>query len=615
MPDETPLDRPDYHDRVARLRAELSARGLHGFIIPRSDEHQGEDVPACSERLLWISGFGGTAGTAIVMVDKAAIFVDGRYTLQVRDQVAEDLFAYRHLIEEPPKTWLLETVGPGQKIAFDPWLMTRNQVARYQAAVEKAGGELVAVDDNPLDAVWLDRPPAPKATIRAHGLEYTGLESSVKRERVAETLSREGLDAVVLGAPDSIAWLLNVRGGDLPNAPQPLSFAIVNKNTKVEWFVDPDKPEEGLGQFLGPDVIRHEPGQLGAALDALGKSGASVGLNANMEPEWIHRRLKSSGATVRMVGDPCALPKAIKTSVELAGMRSAHLRDAVAVVRFLHWLDTVASRQSVTEIDASDQLEAFRRENHMFRGLSFPTISAAAANGAIVHYRATAKTNKTLEQGSLYLVDSGAQYPDGTTDVTRTIAIGEPTGEMAENFTRVLKGHIAIADARFPKGTTGSQLDPFARRALWEIGLDYDHGTGHGVGSYLNVHEGPHRIAKGPNAVALQPGMIISNEPGYYKTGAYGIRIENLVAVTGIDPPSGAEREMYGFETLTLAPIDLRLVVPSLLDETEVNWLDSYHLRVREGLLPLLANKGEDVQNWLVDATQPVTATRALIMS
>lgn len=594
----------DQANRLKDLRAELKRRTLDGFIIPRSDEHQGEDVPACSDRLLWLTGFSGSAGMAVVTSDHAAIFIDGRYTLQVRDEVPGDLFEYQHLITEPATAWIERKAGSGQRIGYDPWLMTHNQVARFRKAVVGVGAELVAQDSNPVDAIWKDRPAPPKAAIVPHDIQFTGRNSADKRAGIAATLTEAGHDAAILAAPDSIAWLLNVRGGDLPNAPQPLSFAIMYNDGRVDWFVDPDKPADGLGQFLGTDVVRAAPSAFGSALDQLGKAGATVGLNGDSEPDWVVERLRGAGAVVEFGADPCALPKAIKTDVEVDGTRNAHHRDGIAMVRILHWLDSIVETQDVTELEVADKLETFRRAGQDFRGLSFPTIAGAGPNGAIVHYRATEQSARVLERGSLLLLDSGGQYLDGTTDVTRTIAIGTPTSEMCENFTRVLKGHIAVATARFPVGTTGSQIDPFARKPLWDAGLDYDHGTGHGVGSYLNVHEGPHRIAKAHNSVALVPGMIVSNEPGYYKTGSYGIRIENLVVVQATDAPVGAERDLLGFETLTVAPLDQRLIVSEMLSESELTWLNDYHARVRSSILP---HVDEDQSAWLQQATRPIT--------
>ena len=593
--------------RVAALRKEIKSRGLDGFIVPRADEHQGEYVPPSADRLSWLTGFTGSAGLAVVLVDQAAIFIDGRYTLQVRDEVPENLFVYRHLITEPATDWIRDELGNGKTIGFDPWLTTPNQVRRYRLAAEQAGGTLVAVSANPVDTVWVDRPSPPQGRIVAHDLEYAGKSSLDKRHDIASALTLAGQDAVVLSAPESIAWLLNVRGNDLPYAPQPLSFAIVHADGCVDWFVDPEKPADELAQHLGPDVSRHGPEDLGDILDALGKHKARIRLSDDADPEWIAERLRAAGASIIPGQDPCLLPKAIKNDTELNGMRNAHKRDGEALVKFLAWLDQADKGGNLTEMEAADYLEFCRRQNPQLKGLSFPTIAGAGPDGAIVHYRVTSESNRVLEPGSLFLVDSGGQYPDGTTDVTRTIAIGNPSDEMCENFTRVLRGHIAIATARFPVGTTGSQLDPFARRPLWDAGLDYDHGTGHGVGSYLNVHEGPHRISKAPNSVALAPGMIVSNEPGYYKTGAYGIRIENLVAVVEAETQGAGDkstsRPTLGFETLTQAPIDRRLVVTELMESQEVAWLNGYHAWVRANLLP---GMDSETATWLKAATRPI---------
>jgi Xaa-Pro aminopeptidase len=589
--------RPAAAERLAALRAELARRGVAGFIVPRADEHQGEYVPERAQRLAWLTGFTGSAGLAIVLADKAAIFVDGRYTLQAADQVDGALFQHRHLTEQPASEWIADNLRRGETLGYDPWLHTVTELERYRAAAEKAGGSLAPLRDNPLDAVWADRPGPPLATVQKHELAFAGESAEAKRARIAETLAKAGVEAAVLTQPDSIAWLLNIRGGDVEHTPLPLGFAIARRDRTVELFVEPQKLAPGLDAHLGNAVSVAAPGQFGPALDRL--AGKRVLLDPATAASWIFDRLGAAKAEVQRGQDPCVLPKACKNAVEIEGARRAHRRDGVALARFLAWL----SRQGgVKEIAASDRLEAFRREGEHFRDLSFATISGAGPNGAIVHYRATPASERVLEPGSLYLVDSGAQYLDGTTDVTRTVAIGTPTAEMRDRFTRVLKGHIAIARCRFPKGTTGSQLDALARYALWQAGLDFDHGTGHGVGSYLSVHEGPHRISKIPNTQPLLPGMIVSDEPGYYKAGAYGIRIENLVLVQPVEI-AGAEREMLGFETLTLAPIDRALVDPALLAEEERSWIDRYHVRVREEISPLL--DGETAR-WLAAATAPI---------
>lgn len=589
--------------RVSALREELARQNLAGLIVPRADEHQGEYVPPSAERLSWISGFTGSAGLCIVMTDKAAVFIDGRYTFQVRDETPASIFEYCHLIQEPATDWIAANLGPDQALGFDPRLTTPNQATRYRRAAERAGGKLVAVETNPLDTVWVDQPEPPLAPVVPHDMAFSGRPSKDKRNAIAVKLVEQGQDAMVIAEPDCTAWLLNVRGGDLEFTPQPLSFSILHADGTVDWFLDPAKEGDGLVDSLDGGIRRHHPDSLAAELKNLGQDAKTVRIDPDSSSEWIRGQLSDSGAKVAYGPDLCLAERAQKSAAEVDGMRSAHLRDGAALVRFLAWLDAEAPSGSISEIDAANHLEQCRRTGNHFKGLSFPTISGSGPNGAIVHYRVTPKTDRKLGTGELYLVDSGAQYLDGTTDVTRTIAIGEPTDEMRRTFTLVLLGHIALATARFPKGTTGPQLDGFARRPLWQAGLDFDHGTGHGVGSYLSVHEGPHRIAKGPNAVALAPGMVVSNEPGYYKTGAFGIRIENLVLATSVEPPAGAERDLLGFETLTLAPIDRRLIATELLDEPSRGWLNAYHSEVRDKLSPLL----ESVEaQWLEDATRPL---------
>ncbi len=587
-------------ERIAALRRELARRNLDGFVIPRADEHQGEYVARRAERLAWLTGFTGSAGVAVALREAAAIFVDGRYTLQVGHEVDTAVFRPLHLIEMPPHRWLAETLPEGARLGYDPWLHAIEGVERLRAACARAGALLVACEDNPVDAVWRDQPPAPLGPVVPQDEAFAGRAAADKRREIAAALAADKVAAAVLTAPDSIAWLLNVRGNDVPYTPLPLSFAIVHADRRVEWFVDRRKLAPAIAGHLDAEVTVRDPAELGAGLDAL--AGRRVRVEAATTPAWIADRLQAVEAEVDRGADPCALPKACKNPVELDGMRAAHRRDGAALVRFLAWLSRAAPGGGLAEIAAADRLEAFRADNERFAGLSFPTISGAGPNGAIVHYRATPASQRVLEPGALYLLDSGAQYLDGTTDVTRTVAIGAAGAEERRRFTLVLKGHIAVATARFPAGTTGSQLDVLARRALWGDGLDYDHGTGHGVGSFLSVHEGPQRISKVGNPVALRPGMVLSNEPGYYKTGAYGIRIENLVAVREETVP-GAERPMLGFETLTLAPIDLALVERALLDDAEAAWLNDYHARVREILTPLLDS---ETAAWLAAATRAV---------
>ncbi len=522
-------------ERVARLRRELAARELDGFVVPRSDEHQGEYVPPRGQRLAWLTGFTGSAGLAVVLRERAALFVDGRYTLQAAQQVDGNLFEIHHLIDEPPARWIGAALPAGAVLGYDPWLHTPHEVERFRIAAEKAGAELRAVADNPLDRVWPGQPAAPLAPVVPHTEAFAGESAQAKRTRLARDLAEEGVAAAVLTMPESIAWLLNIRGGDVPHTPLPLSFALLRNDATVTLFIDSRKLTPGLDRHLGNGVAIAAPDQLGPALDALAAEGGLVQADPASAASWIFDRLQVAGAKIHRAADPCVLPKACKNTVEVDGTRAAHRRDGAALTRFLAWLMQEAPKGGLCEIAASDRLEAFRREGEYFRDLSFPTISGAGSNGAIVHYRAMPETEKRLEPGTLYLLDSGAQYLDGTTDVTRTVAIGEPSAEMRDRFTRVLKGHIALASARFPDGHHRVPARRLRAPRLWQAGLDYDHGTGHGVGSYLGVHEGPQRISKAPSTQPLQPGMIVSNEPGYYKTGAYGIRIENLVLVQPSD--------------------------------------------------------------------------------
>jgi Xaa-Pro aminopeptidase len=570
--------------------------------VPRADEHQGEYVPPSSARLPWLTGFTGSAGVAAVLSKSAALFIDGRYTLQVVQETEPGLWAYRHLVNEPLTDWLASSLSPGERLGYDPWLHSTDEVARIKLAVEKAGATLEALDANPLDAVWPDRPAPPLAPVVPHPLAYAGENAADKRERIAADLAKDGVDAAVIAAPDAVAWLLNIRGGDVEHSPLPLSFAILRADATVDLFIDRRKLTAGLDVHLGNAVAIREPDALGPALDAFGAEKKTVQVDPT-GAYWLYRRLEISGAKPKRAADPCALPRALKNATEIAGARAAHRRDGVAMARFLAWLDDAAPGGTVDELGAAERLGDLRRENDLFRDFSFTTISGAGPNGAIVHYRSSPATNRRLEPGSFYLVDSGAQYLDATTDITRTVAVGAPNEEMRDRYTRVLKGHIALARCRFPRGTSGSQLDAFARHALWQAGLDFDHGTGHGVGSYLSVHEGPHRISKLPSAVALQPGMIVSNEPGYYKTGAYGIRIENLVLVVEAPPIPGGERPMLAFETLTRCPIDRRGIELRLMTGEEIAWIDAYHAAVRADLAAALDAK---TRIWLERATAPL---------
>jgi len=597
-------DGPAPAERLEALRTEMRRLNLHGLVIPRTDEYQGEYIAQRAERVLWLTGFSGSAGSVVVGLEKAAIFVDGRYTLQVRNQVDASLFEPQHMVDTPATDWIAATFGKGDRIGFDPWLHTQHGAGHLNIAAQRAGATLVRVDPNPVDTVWSDRPAAPISPVVPHETRFAGEDSTEKRARLGAVLANKQIDAAAITATDSIAWLLNTRGGDVPNCPLPLSFALLHRDGAVDWFIDERKLTPTVRSALGNEIAIRPESEFPNALAELGRQGKTVQADPATAPCLVFDRLSQYGAHIVEAPDPCLMPKACKNAVEIEGTRTAHRRDGAALSNFLHWIGTEAPKGGLTELAAIDKLRQFRAGGEHFRGLSFDTIAGAGPNGAVIHYRAGPRTNREIEPGQLLLVDSGGQYLDGTTDVTRTVAIGTPSTEMKTRFTLVLKGHIAIATARFPVGITGSQLDPLARMPLWQAGLDFDHGTGHGVGSYLNVHEGPQRIAKAHNAVALKPGMILSNEPGYYKPGEYGIRIENLVVVKEVtDPPAGAERDLLEFETITLAPMDRTLIDVTLLTEAERAWLNAYHDRVREAIAPQLT--GEAVA-WLEAVTAPL---------
>ena len=586
---------------LPRLRKALKAQGLDGFIVPHEDEWQNEYVPPAYDRLAWTTGFTGSAGAAIVLGEEAAVFTDGRYTLQVRAQVDGGLFEYRDLIDGGPTAYLRERAPKGGRIGYDPKLHSPDNLEKLKSAAEAAGAELVPVSPNPIDQIWDDRPPLPAARVEPHAESYTGESASSKRHRLGESFGKDGADAAVITSPASIAWLMNIRGGDVARTPLPLGEAILRKDGTADLFLADEKVSPELKQWLGNEVAVRPSGELAAALRELG--GKKVRLDPASASAWYFEQLRDAGAEIVRGQDPVVLPRACKNDAEIEGSRQAHRRDGAAVTRFLHWLATDGQSGKVQEIEACQKLESFRRDTGALKDLSFDSISGAGPNGAIVHYRVTKKTNRRLARGSLFLIDSGGQYLDGTTDITRTVAIGRPNKEMKERFTRVLKGHIALSRVRFPKGTTGHQLDALARMSLWEGGLDYDHGTGHGVGSYLGVHEGPQRIAKFVNTQPLEPGMIVSNEPGYYKTGGYGIRIENLQVVTPAQEIEGGERPMLGFETLTLAPIARELIVKQMLSKEERAWVDEYHARVWREIGPQLDG---ETKAWLEAATKPL---------
>jgi Xaa-Pro aminopeptidase len=594
-----------YEARLAALREQLKAERLDGFVVPLTDEHMSEYVGSYAQRLAWLTGFQGSAGSAVVLPEEAAIFTDGRYTLQVRDQVDGKHWSYQSIPETSVDDWLKVHAPDGGRIGYDPWLHTSDWVAKAKEALAEKGAELVPVRRNPIDAVWADKPEPSKAHLIVHPEAYTGKSSAAKRQEMADWLHEQKADAAVLSALDSIAWTFNVRGADVEHTPVALSFALVNEDGTADLFVAPEKIGEEVRLHLGNGVRVHDRSAFETYLGTL--KGKTVVADPERAVAAIFEALEKAGAKVVKKRDPAVLPKAIKNDAEVDGHRAAQARDGAALTRFLHWISVEAPKGNVDELQAVAKLQRFRQEAGDLRDTSFDTISGAGPNGAIVHYRVTEETNRKLEMDSLYLVDSGGQYPDGTTDVTRTVAIGTPTPEMRDRFTRVLKGHIAVARALFPEGTRGSQLDTLARQYLWRAGLDYAHGTGHGVGSFLAVHEGPQRIAPAGSSQSggdepLRAGMLLSNEPGYYKTGEYGIRIENLVLVTPVEV-DGAEKKVLGFETLTFAPIDPALVEVGLLSPEEREWLNRYQAKVLEVIGSQL--EGE-VKAWLEAQCRPL---------
>jgi Xaa-Pro aminopeptidase len=588
--------------RLAALRAELKRQGLSGFILPRADAHQNEYVPACEERLAFLSGFTGSAGAAIVLEDKAVLFADGRYTLQARDQTDPALFEIAHLVETPPDSWIETNVKSGARLGYDPWLHTTDAVEKLSKACATAGATLVAAESNPVDAIWQDRPAPPAGKVVLHDIRHAGEEAASKLARLRGEVAKLRADALVVSDPHNAAWLFNIRGADVAHTPLPLAYAVVPKDGRPALYLNARKLDNSVRDRIEQIADVRAPDALMRDLAAIGEQKGTIRLDSATAAAALSRAIEDAGGKPVRGADPLTLMKAVKNDTEIAGTRAAHVRDGAAFVRFLAWFDREAPQGNLTEIDAVAALETFRRETGLLKDVSFPTIAGAGPDGAIVHYRVTSRTNRRIVPGELFLIDSGAQYEDGTTDITRTLATGKPTPDMCRHFTLVLKGHIAIARAVFPDGTTGAQLDTLARQHLWRHGLDFDHGTGHGVGSYLSVHEGPARISRLGSA-PLKRGMILSNEPGYYRTGQYGIRIENLVLVVPAPAPAGAEKDLNTFETLTLAPIDKRLVDTSLLNETETAWLDAYHARVAKTLSPLV---DEATRAWLAAATSPI---------
>ena len=599
------------HDaRLKALREELKRRELDGFVVPICDEHMSEYVGEYAQRLGWLTGFGGSAGFAAVTLTHAAIFVDGRYTVQVREQVDESLFEYRSIPGDSLGDWLNDVCEPGAKIAYDAWLHTWNWVAALEKQVEPAGIAILPAKGNPIDAVWSDQPTPSDAQAFVHGEDLAGRSSADKRAEIAQWLNQNGLDAVVIPALDSIAWLLNIRGADVAHTPVALSYVIAHSDGTAQLFIAPEKVTPELTQHLGNAVQVRGRDEFVAAL------GEYAGKMVSVDPDFgvvaIAQALRAGGAQFTFRQDPTILAKAIKNPAEVRGHRDAQARDGAAVSRFLRWLEETAPSGGVDELGAAAKLLEFRQANGDLRDTSFDTISAAAGHAALPHYRVDEDSNIAIPPGSIYLVDSGGQYPAGTTDITRTVWIdtpegSDPTPEMKDRFTRVLKGHIQIDQAVFPQGTNGGQIDVLARQYLWEAGVDFAHGTGHGVGSFLAVHEGPQRIAKPTGGQVgtgqeLHAGMILSNEPGYYKPSAFGIRIENLVLTVERDI-AGAEGRYLGFDCLTWVPIDRRLIAPDLLSADEVEWLNSYHAQVREIIAPQL--DGDDLA-WLERHTNPL---------
>ncbi len=592
--------------RVAKLRQWLAENGLDGFLVPRADEHQGEYVPARAARLKWLTGFSGSAGVAIVLKDSAYVFVDGRYTLQVRNEVDLSVFHIESLVDNPPPAWIRDNLGKGTRLGFDPWLHTIGEVKALQASAEKAGIVLVPLDGNPIDAIWDDQPAPPSEQVEIHPIAFAGELAKDKLARLSAEIAREGATHAVLTDPSSIAWVFNIRGGDVPHTPLALGFAILAADGSHQLFMDGRKFSREVRAYLTQLTALHEPAEFEPALAAHAELGAKIALDPVLAADRLRIVVEDNGGTVISASDPARIPRATKNKAEIAGSRAAHRRDGAAVAKLLCWLDR-QKPGSADEIDVVTKLEECRRqtgeETQMpLRDVSFDTISGAGSNGAIMHYRVSRATSRKLGDGELFLLDSGAQYQDGTTDITRTVPVGRPTREMRERYTLVLKGLIGISTLRFPAGTRGSEIDAVARIALWKHGLDFAHGTGHGVGSYLAVHEGPQRIARTGTEKLLE-GMMISNEPGYYKEGHYGIRLENLILVTPADALKGGDIAMHGFETLTLVPFDKRMIETDMLTHDEQHWLDAYHARVLAEIGPML--DGEALA-WLEKACTPL---------
>jgi Xaa-Pro aminopeptidase len=581
---------------IVNLRNRLAEQQLAGFIQPRNDEYLGEYVPQSAARLAWLTGFTGSAGLAIVLADQAAVFSDGRYTLQLAAQTDPAVWQRLHIIETPPSGWLKDHAPAGARIGYDSWLMSASGLAKYV----EAGFEMVSIA-NPLDPLWNDRPAPPASPITGHGVEFAGETSAEKRQRIAMALDKADIDAVMLTDPHALAWLFNIRGGDLPHTPIALGFALLRRDATATIFIDPSRVSSDVQAHLGKEASFLPRERMPEVLAEL--AGKRVQLDPATAPIWFTQTLQEIGATLVNGDDPCVLPRAIKNRTEQDGARAAHRRDGIAMIRFLAWLADAAPTGSETELSAAARLRGFRAMAPEFRAESFPPISGAGEHGAIIHYSADAVSNRPINPNEVYLIDSGAQYPDGTTDITRTLWTGpdSPPREIIERFTRVLIGHAALAMAVFPEGVAGPNLDALARLALWDAGLDFDHGTGHGVGAYLSVHEGPVSFHRAAKPVPLAAGMILSDEPGYYEPGAYGIRLENLLLV--IQASVAGKKPFLAFETLTLAPFDRRLIATGLLDAKTLAWLDAYHARVLAEIGPTL--DAQD-QAWLAQACAPL---------
>ncbi|MBL0374459.1 aminopeptidase P family protein [Rhizobium sp. KVB221] len=594
--------------RVAKLRERMAALEIDGFLVPRADEFQGEYVPASAERLTWLTGFTGSAGVALVTADKAVVFVDGRYTTQLKEQVDGNVFTGGDLVGEPPAKWLAAHTPAGFRLGLDPWLHTSAEIAKLEKALADKDGSVVFLAANPLDEIWDERPAEPMGQVSIQYIEQAGELATAKIAGIAEVVSKAGAGAVVLTDPSSVAWVFNIRGSDVPHTPHPLARAIILADGRAQIFLDQKKTGIESEAYLAQMAAQLPPSDFVSSVEAVARSGSPVMLDPDLAPYALSQIVEAAGGRVSASTDPAALPRATKNVAELAGSAKAHLQDGAAMVEYLYWLDNYPLEQ-LNEIEAVKALEAARtrvgeRMQNALKDISFDTISGAGENAAIIHYRVTEATNRRFKSGEMFLVDSGGQYTNGTTDITRTVAIGNVPDEQKRFFTLVLKGMIAISTARFPKGTRGVDLDPLARIALWKAGADYGHGTGHGVGSYLSVHEGPQRISRAAMQELL-PGMILSNEPGYYRPGAFGIRIENLVYVTDMETIEGGDRPMFAFATLTWCPIDRRLIVPRLLTDEELTWLNAYHAETREKLLPLIEDA--EIKSWLKRATAPIS--------